>query len=85
MRVISLVRLPGSSAMRCVPCHGSAAGGSARVSAARSTSGWPVNCGLSGVSRKSSGSKGKMQSSWSRKRAILGMRLRCHAHTCGQM
>ena len=45
----------------------------------------PAPTARSGVALKSAGSNGKMQSSRSRTRAILGMRDWCQAHTCGQM
>ena len=83
-RSISCCRLPGKIATRFSPAgQGSAGVGAASVRFTDSTSGCPTKTVFSSVPRNTSTSNGKITINRSRILAIFGMRLRCHAQTCG--
>jgi site-specific DNA-cytosine methylase len=81
---ISCRRLPGRIATRVAPAgHGSSGVGFASVRFTDSTSGCPTKTVFSPVPLNTSTSNGKITISRSRIFAIFGIRLLCHAQTCG--
>ena len=76
-QVASPRRAPGGQA--------SSGDGDASVSATEATSGCPVNTVFRPVPANTSTSNGKMTINKSINLAILPIRLRCQAHTCGLM